>query len=410
MKPESLTSPLTAPLAHKRKRFLRWSVASLILLGIATGSWLMLQPKANSAAKVSEKPAAKAMPVLELAQSDISLVEARPLQLTLPISGSLLPVAQTTVKAKVGGQLQEVLVREGMPVKRGQVIARLDNAELQARLASQNASVEEAQARMNLANKNNNANQALLKQNYISKNAWDTSQSNVELAQANVKSAKANAQIVRIAIADSVVHAPIDGIISRRHAQAGEKISPDQALYGIVDLSKLSLEAQVPASDIGRIKIGQTVAFKVDGFANRQFEGKVSRINPTTEPGSRAIVVHIDVANADGALKGGMFAKGQITTDQTASAPQIAITSLREQNGNPVVYTIENNKVVARAVQLGLRNEDENLVEVSSGLSSGMRILAVPMPDIKPGQIVKLPNEATGKASNTASTLLPTKG
>ncbi len=409
MKPESLTSAV----AKKRSRLLPWSAATLILLGLATSSWVMLQPKANTspqtAAKQDAKQDTKAMPVLELAHSDISLVEARSLQLTLPISGSLTPVVQTTVKAKVGGQLQAVLVQEGMPVKRGQVIARLDNAELQARLASQHASLEEAQARMGLASKNNLANQALLKQNYISKNAYDTSQNSVELAQANVKSAQANAQIARIAIADSVVHAPIDGIISRRHAQAGEKISPDQPLYGIVDLSLLNLEAQVPASDIARIKIKQTVLFKVDGFANRQFEGKVSRINPTTEPGSRAIIVHIDVANPDGTLKGGMFAKGHITTDQSASAPLVAITALREQNGSTVVYAIEKNKIVARTVQLGLRNDDENLVEVSSGLSAGMRILAVPLPDIKPGQIVKLPGEP-GKASDTASASSPTKG
>lgn len=405
MKPDTLPSPV----AKKRNRLWRWSAATLILLGIGASSWVILQPKANTNAKTAAKQEAKALPVLELAQADISQIEVRPLQLTLPISGSLMPLVQTTVKAKVGGQLQENLVQEGMKVKRGQIIARLDNAELQARLASLQASVDEAQARMGLAHKNNSANQALLKQNFISKNAYDTSQSNVELAQANVKSARANAQIARIAVADSVVHAPIDGIVSRRHAQAGEKISPDQALYSIVDLSLLNLEAQVPASDITRIKIDQTVSFKVDGFSNRSFEGRVSRINPTTEPGSRAIVVHIQVSNPDGSLKGGMFAKGNITTEQGAHSPLVALSAVRQHNGNPVVYAIENNKVVARPVTLGLRNEDENLVEVSSGLTAGMRILAVPMPDIKPGQSVKLPPEP-GSTDHTASSTSPHKG
>jgi RND family efflux transporter MFP subunit len=223
MKSDSLTSPV----AKKRTRLWRWSAATVILLGIGASSWVMLQPKANTDKNANKaKAEAKTPPVLELAQSDISLVEARPLQLTLPISGSLTPVVLTTVKAKVGGTLQEILVQEGMPVKRGQVIARLNNAELHARLASLHAALEEAQARAGLAHKNNSANQALLKQNYISKNAYDTSQNNVELAQANVKSAQANAEIARIAIADSVIQAPISGIVSRRPLRPGKKFRP----------------------------------------------------------------------------------------------------------------------------------------------------------------------------------------
>ena len=128
MKPDTLPSPV----AKKRRRLWRWSAATLILLGIGASSWMILQPKANTAPKIGTSQD-KIASVLELAHADISQIEARPLQLTLPISGSLMPVVQTTVKAKVGGQLQENLVQEGMKVKRGQIIARLDNAELQAR-------------------------------------------------------------------------------------------------------------------------------------------------------------------------------------------------------------------------------------------------------------------------------------
>ena len=369
------------------KRRWRWPVAALILFGVATSGWMITRPKAS----VPDKPAKQETPALELAQSDVGTIEARPLHVTLPIAGSLTPMVQATVKAKVAGELQDPLVQEGLPVSRGQVIARINSAEINARIATQQGSLEEAQARLNLAEKNNGANSALLKQNYISQNAFDTSKSNVELAQANVKSARANAEIARIALADSVVHAPIGGIIARRHAQAGEKVSPDMPIYTIVNLDQLNLEAQVPASEIARIKIDQSVSFQVDGFTGRTFTGKVARINPTTEAGSRAIVVYISVANKNGELKGGMFAKGTIVTQQSEHAPLVPLAALRLQKGQQVVYAIENNKVVARPVQLGLRNEDEGLVQVNSGINAGARIIVAPLPDVKPGASVKLP-------------------
>ena len=383
----------------------RWPLAALILFGVATSGWMMTRPKAS----VAEKPAKQEAPVMELAQSDIGTIEARALHVTLPIAGSLTPTVQATVKAKVAGELQDVAIQEGMPVARGSVIARINSAELSARVATMQGSLEEAQARMHLAEKNNGANGALLKQNYISQNAFDTSKSNLDLAQANVKSARANAEIARIALADSVVRAPIGGIVAKRHYQSGEKVSPDTPIYTIVNLEQLNLEAQVPASEIARIKIDQTVQFHVDGFANRSFTGKVARINPTTEAGSRSIVVYINVDNKGGELKGGMFAKGVITTEKSSQSPLIPLAALRQQKGQNVVYAIENNKIVARPVELGLRNEDEGLAQVNAGVAAGTRILVAPLPDIKPGASVKLPAANTAASSNAPASL-PAKG
>lgn len=388
---------LTAATNGSPKRRWRLPLAMTILLGIAATGWVMTRPKAS----VPEPGAKKETPALELAQSDFSTIEAKPLLITLPIAGSLTPLVQTMVKAKVGGELQDGLIQEGMSVTRGQVIAHISSAELRERVATLQGSMEEAQARLKLAEKNNGANTALLKQNYISQNAVDTSKSNVELAQAGLKSARANAEIARIALADSVVRAPIAGIVARRHAQPGEKISPDMPIYTIVNLEQLNLEAQVPASDIARIKIGQSVQFKVDGFDERHFSGKVARINPTTEAGSRAIMVHINVDNANGELKGGMFAKGTITTLQSSTLPLIPVVALRQQKDAQVVYAIENDKVVAHPVTLGLRNDDDGMVQVNTGIAAGARIIVAPLPDVKPGTSVKLP------ASNTASTPAP---
>jgi RND family efflux transporter MFP subunit len=369
---------------------------ALALCAVLGSAYLANRPKASVPAPT---PTAAARPVLELASSDLATVGTAQLSLTLPVSGSLMPAQQATIRAKVGGQLQGGLLAEGMPVARGQVIARVDGAELHARLAMQQATLEEAQAKLALAQKNNHNNQQLLKQNYISHNAVDTSKNSVDLAQASVKSAQANSEIARITLTDSVIKAPIGGIISRRHAQPGEKVAPDMQIYTIVNLDQLNLEAQVPASEIARIKLDQAVSFQVDGYGERTFSGKVSRINPTTEAGSRTIVVYITVDNRDGALKGGMFAKGSITTSHSAPAPVIPLAALRQHQGQTVVYAIENNKVVARQVTTGLKNPDEGMVEIAAGIPAGTQILVTPLQDVKPGNQVKLP--ATQASSTT---------
>jgi RND family efflux transporter MFP subunit len=151
------------------------------------------------------------------------------------------------------------------------------------------------------------------------------------------------------------------------------------------------LEAQVPASDIPRVKIGQEVAFRVDGFPGRDFTGKVARINPTTEMGSRSMMVYISVDNADGALSGGMFAKGNITTHKSAVVPLVPLAAVRKVANADVVYKIEGNKVVAQTVTLGMRNEDEGMAEITSGLQAGTTVLVGTLDGVKPGVKVRLP-------------------
>lgn len=379
----------------------RWRVPMAILLvaGAAGGGWFATHSNNTVAAAKSEPEKPK---MYELGASDIGMIAARELRLTLPLSGTLTPLTQALVKSKVSADVQTTLVQEGVSVVAGQVIARLESADLKARLATQQAALEEAQARLSLAQKNNRSNQALHKQNFISQNAVDTTQNSVDLAQANVKSAASQVEIARVAMSDMIIHAPISGVVSKRYIQTGEKASPDMPLFSIVNLRHLTLEAQVPTNEIPRIKIGQEVLFTVDGFVNRAFQGKVARINPATEAGSRSMLVYVAVENADEALKAGMFAKGGITVEKSASMPLVPIAALRQDKGADIVYVIENNIVVARPVKLGLRNEDEGLAEVSEGLRSGARVIVSRLDAVKPGSKVKSPEpaapaSATGK-------------
>jgi len=406
MKNETLP-PVPFPATSRPRRW-RAPVLILLVLGLAGGGWTVLQSK-QQAAKAAEAQAAKKKaqdktPVHELAQGDVAAISARALSVSLPLSGSLAPLTQATIKAKVSGEIHETTVQEGQQVTSGQVLLRLDAADQRARLTQQQAMLDEAQARLSMASKNEANSQALLKQKYISQTAYDTTQNSVDLARASVKSAAAMVEIARIALADTVIRAPMAGIVSKRHVQAGEKVSPDMPVYTIVNLAQLTLEAPVPSAEIPRIKIGQEVRFKVDGFGARDFAGKVARINPTTESGSRAMLVYIAVDNGDGALRGGMFAKGSIVTERSMVAPMVPLTAVRTEKHGTVVYALVNNKVVEQAVTLGLRNEDEGYAEVTEGLAPGAKVIVAKLDGVKPGHGVRFNTPAAAPSATAVAT------
>ncbi|MDP9107621.1 MAG: efflux RND transporter periplasmic adaptor subunit, partial [Pseudomonadota bacterium] len=245
-----------------RKSLKRWLIPLVVVLLVGAGGAVVAMRGGNK--KVEAPKAAAAPAVMELANSDVVSVDARELRVQLPVSGGLTALHQATVKSKVIGEVRETPVPEGVAVRRGEVVVRLDAADLQARVGAQQAAVEDARARLALAVKNHDNNNALLKQKFISQNAVDTAENSVELARAAVKSANAQLDIARRAMEDAVVRSPIDGIVSKRFVQPGEKAAPDMPLFAVVDLTQLILEAQVPASEIPRVAVGQAVGFTVD--------------------------------------------------------------------------------------------------------------------------------------------------
>jgi RND family efflux transporter MFP subunit len=398
MKIESLPPASVDPSPSVKTARRRWrapaiGAALLALVGAGGYAWT----HAGSAKPAPAAAADKKDIVHELSARDVALVAAQPLAVTLPLSGSLTPLAQATVRSKVSGVVQQTTVQEGMNVSAGQVIARLDDSEARARAAQQQALLADASARLAMAKKNQANSAALLKQNYIAQNAYDTTSNSVDLAQAAVDAARAQLELARIALNDTVIRAPLSGVVSKRHVQAGEKLSPDSPVFSIVDLKQLTLDAQVPASDIPRIKVGQEVQFKVDGFGERSFAGKVLRINPAAEAGSRAMLVYIGVDNADGLLRAGMFAKGVVTTEKTAAHPLLPLLGVHQDQGRDLVYRVDSGKVVAQPVKLGLKNEDDGLVEALEGITPGALVLSVKLDGVKPGDKVKLPAAAAAQ-------------
>ncbi|ROH91086.1 efflux RND transporter periplasmic adaptor subunit [Stagnimonas aquatica] len=378
----------------------------LLILLIAAAAWFFLLRSGAGAGKPTAAPAdaaaegeKKPTGPLELAAGDVASVSTASLVRRLPLSGSLTPLSQTTIKAKVGGELLEVRVREGQAVNKGEVLARIDTRNQQAQVASQRAGLEKAKADLALAKLNLENNQRLLQKNFIAQNVLDTSQSTYESAVANVKLAEAQLQLAEIGLHDAVVRAPFAGIISRRLAEPGEKVSSDSPLLGLVDLTQLELQASAPASEIPSVKPGQKAQVRVDGYGDQRFEATVARINPATEQGSRSILIYLSLDNSAGLLRGGMFAQGELVIGQSGEGPVVPVAAIRSEAGLKYVMAVVDGKLQQKSVKLGLSTEDNALVEVLEGLKPGDVVVVGRLDSLKSGTAVVLKSAAAPAAA-----------
>jgi len=328
-------------------------------------------------------------PVVEFTPQDLYLVEPQPLDRTLPLTGTLTAFNEATVKAKVAGELQALSVREGEAVRRGQVVARIDPTEAQARVAARRADVEAARAQLDWARKNRDSQAALLAKGFIAQTAYDNVKSNFDVAAAKLRSAQAELVLAQKSLGDTVLESPIDGLVSQRLAQPGERIALDGKVITVVDLSRLQLEAAVPAAEIGRLKVGQTVAFRVDGYGDRSFAGRIDRINPATVAGSRSINVYAVIDNPEGVLRAGLFAQGAVSLDRVENALLVPATAVREETGQTHVYALAEGVIRRKPVRVGPADA-EGRVPVLEGLEAGDRIVRFNLGALREGTAARL--------------------
>lgn len=373
-------------------------LAVLVAVGAIGGAVAtrIAQKAAEPAAAKQRAPAA-----LEFAQADLVHVESKPLARWLPMSGTLQPVNQATVKSKVAGEVTRVTVREGEAVRAGQLVAHVDTADLEAKLVERVGALESAKAQLALADKTRAMNTKLLREKFISQNAYDGSESSFSVAMGAVKSAEAQVKLAQNAIRDAAIVAPLGGIVARRHVQPGEKVAFDAPIVTVIDLRELELAALVPTTDVPELKVGMPVELAVDGFGERRFSGRIERINPATEPGTRAITVYVGLGNPEATLRSGMFATGRIALSQSAPAPTLPLTAVRSEAGQSYVWTIAEGKLARRMVALGRRDDEAGLVEVKTPLPDDLPVLAARFDNLKEGAraIVRAPSSSSNAKS-----------
>ena len=385
------------------KRWMKWAIAGVAVLVLAGFVGRAIKMKKQEEAASTSAPAAA---VLELAAADVFVLRPLELTRTLTVSGGLKAVNSAVVKAKVAAEIKSLTVREGDSVKAGQVIGQLDTTEYDLRLRQAEQTAASARAQLDIAKRALENNRALVAQGFISPTGLETSVSNEAAAQATWQSAAAATELARKSRADSVLLAPISGVVSQRMAQPGERVGVDVKIVEVVDLSRIELEAAVAPEDVGGVQVGQVARLSIDGLAEPA-TATVARINPSTQSGTRAVLVYLALAPRPG-LRQGLFARGTIELARK-SALAVPVAAVRIDQAQPYVLAVQNGKVALRSVGLGLRGEAtidgriDSVVELASGAQAGDTVLRGTAGAVRDGTAVKLPGAALAAAAPAAS-------
>jgi RND family efflux transporter MFP subunit len=368
----------------KHGKTLLWLLLAVVVM---IGVWRTILTRRAVQAAQQQSLAQRAQPLVELAASDVVRAEPRELQRGLPISGSLRAVDSAVVKARVPGELQGLTVREGDTVRAGQIVARIDPAEGQARLKQAQQQADAAREQIAIADRQYASNKALVDQGFISRSALDTSQNNLAAAQATHRAALAAVDLARKGVEDAVLRAPISGLVAQRLAQPGERVPVDGRVIEIVDLSRLELEATLSAADSVAVRVGQEATLQVEG-SDRTVAARVARINPSAQAGSRSVLAYLAIADTSG-LRQGLFAQGTVATG-SSSALAVPLDTVRTDKPAPYVQLVENKTVAHRAVQVGARGAagQETWVAVT-GLQPGAMVIRGHAGPLREGTVVK---------------------
>ena len=242
-------------------------------------------------------------------------------------------------------------------------------------LAARQADVAAAQAQLNWAQRNLGRQRELLEKGFISRNAFDNVQNEEQVARARLDAARAQQAQAAKALADAQLPSPIDGIIATRHAEPGERLPADAPVLTVVSLARLELAANVPTTEIAGVRIGQPVRVRVDGFEGRVFEGRVERINPQATAGAGVVPVYLVVDNADGTLRAGLFAHGELMLSAGAPSVVVPAAALHDEGRERYVFAIEGGRVTKRPVQVAYVASGHAVI--AQGIAEGTTVVAV---------------------------------
>lgn len=377
------------------KPWMKWTLAGLVVALLVAGTVRTLSArKDRQTALEAQQAAQKAEVSITLAASDLVQVRSLQLQQVVTISGPIRAVNTAMVKARIPGKLRDLTVREGDSVRAGQVLARIDPVESDARLRQARQQAAAAQAQVAIAQRSFDNNSALVAQGFISSTALESSQANLAAAQANYAAAQSGADLAAKVLTDTVLKAPIAGQISQRLAQPGERVAIDTRIVEIVDNGQLELEASLNAAESLQVQVGQSAQLTLDG-AGQAISAKVARINPSASPGSRAVVAYLAVAPAPG-LRHGLFAQGGLNVGavKTLTLPLSAVHTDKPQ---PYVQLINQNQVQHVNVTLGARGEAADVAMVAvTGVPEGALVIDGIVGSLRAGTLVTMAAPAPG--------------
>ncbi|KWW38047.1 HlyD family secretion protein [Cupriavidus metallidurans] len=382
-----------APAQRRRRPWLRYAIIAVVILVLAGIGLKLAGPQTVETATVTS-----AYP-----SQNFTLLNA---------TGYVVPQRKAAVASKAQGRLEWLGVLEGSRVKKDEIIARIESRDVEASAAQARAQVQVAEANLALqqaelrdADVNLRRSKELLAPAAISQQQYDSdlarynkARASISNSEASITSAKANARAAEVAVEQTVVRAPFDGVVLIKHANVGDNITPFSAaadtkgaIVTIADMSTLEVEADVAESNIAKITVEQPCEVLLDALPNLRQEGRVSRIVPTVDRSKATVLVKIRFVDRDPRVLPDMSAKIAFLSKPVAPAENKPLTAIQpsavvERDGKPVVFLVQDGRAKQAPVTRGAKIGE---------------LLAVQ--GVKPGDVVVLaPSEKLGDGSKVS--------
>ena len=370
-----------------RKTLLALAIASAL---VACGKSAKEPEKAAASASAAAS-AGKDEPkvTLQMSPEDTITIESNALASGPVITGSIQPERRADLRAEVSAVVVQVLKENGEPVKKGDVLLRLDETAIRDSLTSADEATRAAEQTLAQTQRMYERQKTLLASGMVSTTAMEDAEVRRNNAQSDLAAARSRSVAARQQLTRTVVRAPFDGIVSDRKVSNGDTAQVGKELIKVIDPSSMRFEGMVSADKVGVVKVGQPVLFRVNGYQGQSFNGKIKRVDPSANAVTRQVEVLVDFADAVRPGVAGLYAEGRVEAETTSSL-MVPPSALVQAGDNNYVWRVKNGVLAKVPLTIGTRDERSGRWQVLTGLQAGDMVVRVPASGFKDGQKVTL--------------------
>jgi membrane fusion protein (multidrug efflux system) len=361
---------------------------TIILLAIASALGACGKHDKDPANPDAAQKDAKAVQLM-VAPEDVLTVQSNALASGPVITGSIQPERKADLRAEISAIVLQVLKENGEPVKRGDILVKLDETSIRDSLLSAEESLRASTQAFDQSQRALDRFKTLRTSGMTSAQALDDAEVKRNNAQSDVSAAKARLVAAQQQVGRTIVRAPFDGIVSDRKVSNGDTAAIGKELLKVIDPSSMRFEGNVSSDKVAAVKIGQPVVFRVNGYGEQQFAGVVKRIDPTANEYTRQVEVLVGFTGGTQPKTAGLYAEGRIDAE-LADVLMLPESALVRDGDKTYAWKVKGGALAKADLAMGARDPRTGNYEVKGGVASGDTVLRHPTSSLKDGQKVDM--------------------
>ncbi|MCI0468510.1 MAG: efflux RND transporter periplasmic adaptor subunit [Nitrospirae bacterium] len=315
----------------------------------------------------------------------VEVKRIRPFIMTI---GTLNPYEEVILSAEVDGVLKDVRVDEGTIVSKGMVLAVIDDTDYRLEAKRAKAAMSQAEASLNNTRVEFGRKQSLFKEELVTRQQFDDVSTRLSVAEADLERAAAALALAGERLKKTLIYSPLSGYIKEKKVSSGSYVRNGSNLFSIIQNNPIKLNFTVTEKEVGKLRTGQDVVFKIDAFPEKEFKGRVNIIYPSLEEKTRSLKVEAITPNPNGLLKPGLFARVILYTGAEKEAMLAPIISLLYEGDKVKVFAIDGERAKERAVKVGQKQGE--MIEITEGLRAGEEVVVVGQQNLSDGAKVSV--------------------